>query len=215
MQRLVFFDLDGTLINNPSSEKLYFLWLITHRKIGLKQIAYFLKFCCRWFLQMKFMVFVKNKAYLFGLPFEKTIADAKGFTKTKLLPRLRPTIIKLLKKHQRNGDKIILLTGTPKFIADVFAKKLGIREVEATELQLDENGFTDLSPSQHPYGQEKLLIAKRICKKFNFDLSNTVAYANSIHDLSLLKSVGKAIAVTPDRKLRKIATKKNWDIVNI
>lgn len=214
MQRIVFFDLDGTLIDNPSSEKLYFLWLAMHGYIKIKQIIYVLKFIVKWAHKFKSETLVKNKAYLYGLPLEKTIQNAKQFAATKLLSRLRPHIIQRLKQHQTRGDIVILLTGAPKFIAEVFAKQLEIFEVEAAELSHFNNYFNDLPPLQHPFAQEKITVAQKVCAKYNSDISNSIAYANSIYDLALLEKVGQAVAVTPDRKLRRIALERNWEIID-
>ena len=215
MQKLVFFDLDGTLINNPSSERLYLFWLFAHGHIGIKQIIYVLKFIGKWSHKFKSEILVKNKAYLCDLPVEETIQKAKQFTREKLLPRLRPCVVSRLKQHQARGDIIILLTGAPKFIAEVFAKQLEIFEISAAEFYHANDRFNDLPPSQHPFAQEKVTVAQRVCAKYNTDLGNSVAYANSIHDLALLEKVGRAIAVTPDRKLRRIAAQRKWEIIGV
>lgn len=213
MQKLVFFDLDGTLINNPSSEKLYVFWLLAHGHIGIKQIIYSLKFIGKWLHKFKSEIMVKNKAYLCGLPVEETIQKAKQFTRQKLLPRLRSHIIERLKQHQAQGDTIILLTGAPKFIAEVFAKQLEIFETRAAEFYHTNNRFNDWPPSQHPFAQEKVTVAQKVCEKYNTNLCNSIAYANSIYDLALLEKVGRAVVVTPDRKLRRIAVQRKWEII--
>ncbi|EKE01067.1 MAG: hypothetical protein ACD_21C00227G0009 [uncultured bacterium] len=213
MQKLVFFDLDGTLIDNPSSEKLYLFWLFTRNYIGIKQIASILKFIGKWSHKFKSEIFVKNKAYLYGMLVEETIQKAQRFTATKLLSRLRPHVTQRLKYHQASGDIIILLTGAPNFIAEVFAEQLEIIDVRAAEFSHVNNRFNDLPPLQHPFGQEKVTVAQQVCAEYNLDIKNSVAYANSIHDLALMESVGQAIAVTPDRKLRYIAQQKGWEII--
>jgi HAD superfamily phosphoserine phosphatase-like hydrolase len=213
MQRLVFFDLDGTIINNPSSEKRYFFWLFTNGYIKIKQLISALVFFGRWLHKFKTEIIVKNKAYLYNLPANKIIQKAEHFTITKLLPCLRPYIIERLKKHQDNNDIIILLTGAPNFIADIFAKQLNIDEIYAAEFSYCNDRFSNLPPLQHPFAQEKLVIAEKICQKYNIDIKNSIAYANSIHDLALLEKVGHPIAVTPDRRLKNIAVKKNWEII--
>lgn len=213
MRKLVFFDLDGTLINNPSSENLYLFWLFVHGYIGIKQVICVLKFIGKWLCKFKSEILIKNKAYLCGLPMEETIQKAKQFAKIKLLPRLRLYVVERLKQHQANGDIIVLLTGAPKFIAEVFAKQLEIFEIKATEFSCFNNYFSDLPPSQHPFAQEKVTVAQKVCAKYNSDFRNSIAYANSIHDLALLEKVGRAVVVTPDRKLRHIAMQRNWEII--
>jgi HAD superfamily hydrolase (TIGR01490 family) len=213
MQKLIFFDLDGTLIDDPSSEKLYLFWLFTHGYIKAKQIIHVLKFIVKWSRKFKFEIFVKNKAYLYGLPTEETIQRAQKFAATKLLSRLRPRIVQRLKQHQDDGDVVILLTGAPRFIADVFAEQLEITDVRAADFSYCNNRFDDLPPLQHPFAQEKVVVAQEACGEYEFDIRNSVAYGNSIHDLALLEKVGEAVAVTPDRKLRRIAMLKNWEII--
>lgn len=213
MQKLVFFDLDGTLIDDPSSEKLYILWLITHGYIRLKQIIRVVKFIYCWWNTLRIKVFFKNKAYLHDLPITETIQLAQQFTSAKLLPRLRPHVLKRLKQHQADGDIIILLTGAPTFIAEVFTQTLGITELQATEFTQNNGYFHDLPPLQHPFAEEKVTVAQKMCTKHRTKLEHSIAYANSIHDLRLLEKVGQAIAVTPDRKLRKIALQRNWEII--
>ena len=39
-------------------------------------------------------------------------------------------------------------------------------------------------------------------------------YSDSIHDLPLLESVGHPVAANPDRRLRKEARRRGWDIVD-
>jgi HAD superfamily phosphoserine phosphatase-like hydrolase len=214
MQKLIFFDLDGTLIDNPSSEKLYLFWLFAHGHIKIKQMFAVLKFLVKWVHKFKLEVFVKNKAYLYGLPIEETVQKAKQFTAAKLLSRLRPCIVERLKQHQAEGDIVILLTGAPRFIADVFAEQLEIVDVRAADFSCFKDRFNDLPPLQHPFAQEKVTVAQEACDEYDSDIRSSVAYANSIYDLALMEKVGQAIAVTPDRKLRYISMQKKWEILD-
>lgn len=214
MKKIVFFDLDGTLTDNPSSEKLFFSWLLFHGYIGLRQIFATLLFFIKWLPKFKQQVFVKNKGYLYNLSVEKVAALGREFATNKLLPRVRARMQKILNQHLAAGDLVILLTGSPDFIAEVFAEYLEIPKVYAMQYATQDGRFANLPPLQHPYAHGKLELIKRICTEYKFDIKNTVAYANSIHDFALLQAVGVPIAVTPDRKLRKIATAQGWEILS-
>ena len=102
--KALIFDLDGTLIDNPSSEKSYILWLILTLRLEFKQYYAAVKFIFRWFRVFKSRIFVRNKAYLCGLPVEKTTLQAKQFTAAKLFTRIRPSIKKILDQHIENGE---------------------------------------------------------------------------------------------------------------
>jgi HAD superfamily hydrolase (TIGR01490 family) len=212
-KHIVFFDLDGTILGGMSSEKSFFIYLLKKGHIGIKQFIKYWLFIIKWFPKYKLRAFVKNKSYLAGLSKDKINTLAEQFVTEKLLKNIRPELIKKIEEHRRAGDIIILLTGTPSFIAQVFAKHLNIDHVEPTHCVLENENFSHLSPTQHPYAEEKLTIAKRICQQYGIDIKNCFAYGNSIHDSILLAAVGQAIAVTPDKKLRKIAKENHWEII--
>lgn len=41
----------------------------------------------------------------------------------------------------------------------------------------------------------------------------TVAYSDSIRDLDFLQAAGRSVGVQPDRKLRRICLKQQWEII--
>lgn len=214
MTKIVFFDLDGTLLDNPSSEIQFFLFLLKNRHFGWKQFLDSCIFTFRWLWQFKHEIFIKNKAYFSGLSVIKISQLADQYTSSKLLPNIRPRIKKLLDIHLQRQDIVILLTGSPKFIANVIAMKLQVNELYATELHVDTDHFTKDPLLQHPYAQEKLKIAQAVCAKYKMTMSDATAYANSIHDYALLSNCGEAVAVTPDRKLRHLALANNWQVID-
>ncbi len=62
-------------------------------------------------------------------------------------------------------------------------------------------------------GQDKACCLKEIAEKLSIDKSNITAYSDSILDLPLLLSAGTAIAVKPDRKLRRFSEIHQWTIL--
>lgn len=214
MQPIVFFDLDGTILHGLSSENRFILHLLKNRRLGIKQISSAFLYLFKWAPRFKQYIFVKNKAYLTDLSVQNIEALAKKYVQTKLAKLIRPALVAKIKMHQAKGDHVILLTGSPDFLANELAKYLNISEIHATVLAKHGDIFTNLPPLQHPYAEEKLLLAKNICQQHNCELSQCYAYGNSIHDFILLKNVGHPVAVTPDRKLRKKATELNWEIIN-
>lgn len=213
MNKIVFFDLDGTLINNPSSEKRFFFWLLTHGYLKPKQIFLALMFFIRWLPKYKKQIFVKNKAWLTGLNVNEIAEVAAKFTERNLLKCVRPHVKQILDEHLARGDYVVLLTGTLEYIAKVFAKYFAVSEVCSSICAQNGNTFMNQPMLQHPYGSEKLHLAQKICQQHQVDIKSTIAYGNSIHDLALLEAVEEAYAVTPDRSLHKIALQEHWKII--
>lgn len=214
MAKLVFFDLDGTLIDNPSSEIQFFFFLLKKRYFGWKQLCACVLFFFRWLWHFKGEIFIKNKAYFYGLSVDEITQIAVQFTEQKLLPTVRPQIKKILDEHRQNKDNIVLLTGAPEFVANVFAEYFGVSDLYATKIDNDKGYFTNAPLLQHPYALEKLKIAYKACDKYQVKIADTIAYANSIHDYALLNACGMPIVVTPDKKLRHVAEIRNWTIID-
>jgi HAD superfamily hydrolase (TIGR01490 family) len=210
---IVFFDLDGTLIKGLSSEKRFFFFLLRTHVLRLRQLTAFLIFPLRWFTQFRRHVWKKNKAYLTGLGQNHVQFLAEQFAARVLLPRLRSDVKRRLKHHLVQGDRVVLLTGAPDFIAGPIAKQLGVGHIAATVCDTENGCFPFSPPIIHPLGAAKLKIAGRMCRKFNTTLAMCIAYADSASDIPLLASVSKPVAVYPDRKLQRVAKRYGWEII--
>ncbi|MBI4725760.1 HAD-IB family hydrolase [candidate division TA06 bacterium] len=210
---LAFVDVDGTIIKGTSCEKLFIPYLIRNNKLGLRQFFHFAWFALRHFSKYGLRVYKRDKAYLTGLSIEETEQLAKAFIGRIIPERLNPLIIAELERHRTAGDELVLLSGTPEFLAEPLGRKLGIENIIACKV-LSLNGcYTSGDPAQHPYGQSKLQLAREYCLKRGASLEKSAAYADKSSDLPLLEQVGTAVAVTPVRRLRKVALTKDWRII--
>lgn len=210
---LVFCDLDGTLLRGLSSEKRFFGFLLRSRALGLRQLAAFLIYPLHEYTRLRKEVWKKNKAYLYGLSQTKIKHLAEQFVSQALLADLRPVMKRRLENHLTQGDIVVLLTGTPDFIAWPIAKQLGIAHVAATICDTIGDRFTSNPPGIHPFGTEKVHIAHQISHNFNTILAECTAYADTISDIALLASVLRPVVVYPNRKMRQIAIRCGWEIV--
>jgi HAD superfamily hydrolase (TIGR01490 family) len=209
----VLVDVDGTLLGGPSCELRFIGYLAARRRIGWAQLRASVAFALRWFSLYGRHVFKKNKAYLTGLAVEKVAADGATFVDAVVRPRLRPEILDLIAGHAARGDQVVLLTGTPEFIAEPLGRLLGAHSVCGTRCARQDGLYTSEPPLLHPFGDAKVILAREICREANSPLAEAVAYADSIHDLPLMLQVGRAVAAWPDAALRAIAEKGNWLIL--
>lgn len=209
----VLVDVDGTLLGGPSTEVRFVLHLLARRRIGWKQVAAAAVFSVRWFSRFGRHVFKKNKAYLAGLAVTDVAAEGERFVPQVVAPRLRGEILDLIAGHVARGDTVVLLTGTPEFIAEPLARLLGAHSVCATRCARQDGIYTAEPPLLHPFGEAKVLLAREICREARSPLVEAVAYADSIHDLPLMLQVGRAVAAWPDAALGAIARKGDWLIL--
>jgi HAD superfamily hydrolase (TIGR01490 family) len=210
--RLVIFDLDGTLIH-ASSERLFARYLYEHGCLGWRQALSYALFVLRHGARHRSAVFKKNKAYLAGLPRDRVDELARRFVDERLLGTLYRPALARLESHLACGDAVLLLTGTPDFIAKPLGERLGLSHVVATECAVDDGVLASAPPRLHPFGREKLRSAERFAAERGASLEHAVAYANAREDRFLLARVGVAVAVRPDLTLRGLARLAGWEIL--
>jgi HAD superfamily hydrolase (TIGR01490 family) len=213
VSRYVLLDVDGTLLHGPSSERLFFRHLVANGQCGWRQLAAAALFCLRWWPTYGRHVLKKNKAYLVGLEVRAVQQTAEAFVQQLLVTRIRPSILRRLEEHRRAGHPVALLTGTPEFIAAPLAARLHAQAYSAMRCSTRDGLFDGGPPTSHPFGAEKLQQAQTLCARLGWRLSDCYAYADSAHDIPLLRAAGHPIAVHPDRRLRRVAANEGWEIM--
>lgn len=212
---IAFFDFDGTLIPNPSSEWRFVRFLVRRKRFGFSDLARSMSFAARWWPRYGRHVMKKNKAYLARIPVTEAEALAREFVPAVVLPLLRPAVMERLRRHQADGDTVALLTGAPSFIARPICDALQIEHCIACECETSGGRFLPQPPHQHPFGEEKLALARRLCEKLGYSMKQVTAYADSIQDRALLAEAAVPVAVSPDRALAQLARQRNWANIQV
>jgi HAD superfamily phosphoserine phosphatase-like hydrolase len=210
---LVLVDLDGTLIDAPGSERRFIAELMRKGYIGPAQWRTAAMFLLRNGARFGRDVARKNKGYLAGLGAERVAALGAEFVAQNLIHELRAFMLERLQQHLSAGDRIVLLTGAPDFLAAPLARHLGLADYSATICHRAGDRFTAQPPVQHPLGWDKRRLGAALCEQAGCVLEDCTAYADARHDLPLLDAVGQAVAVTPDRVLAQAAAVKGWEIL--
>ena len=112
----------------------------------------------------------------------------------------------LLKKHRE--DVKILTSGSLSFLVDSIGKKLGIDICFGTDPEYLNGSFTGGVKGNPNFSDEKVRRIKYWMESKKFD--EIYAYSDSIHDLPLLEFSNFPCAISPDKKLRKVAEDRKW-----
>ena len=211
--RVAIFDIDGTLISGASSERRFYGHLLRTGNQGPRQVLAAAWFLCRWWPRDGRHVFKKNKAYLAWLRRDKVRRLAAEWIAGLDGDLWFIACVDRLRRHRDAGDRIVLLSGTPDFIASAIADQLGGAEVIASECATRGDRFSAGRPGQHPFDQEKRRLAARFCRNNGIAPQAVIAYGDSIHDLPLLEWAGSAVAVRPDAQLESVALRRGWEII--
>lgn len=116
-------------------------------------------------------------------------------------------------KHTARGDVCAIVTGGTRYAAGPLARRLDIKHVVASELEIDAEGqFTGRAVKPLCYREGKLRRAEGLAKELGFALNEATFYTDSISDLPLLERVAEPIVVNPDPRLLRIAKRRGWPI---
>lgn len=131
-------------------------------------------------------------------------------------PRFNPASLARLRLHLDADDRIILLSGTFTPFLAMVAVELGARDALGTDLVMWDGSCRGMG--RHGAGPAKVealraFLAEREKAGEDFDLAEAYAYADGGSDLPLLSLVGHPVAVEPDKRLRREATRRGWEII--
>jgi HAD superfamily hydrolase (TIGR01490 family) len=211
---IAFFDVDGTLVRGASSEGRLILDLLRHGRLGPRQAGAALWFFARWCGTYGRHTAKRNKAYLAGLPVAEIESHAAGFVRERLAGHVRPPVVERMASHRERGDTVILLTGTPSFIAAPLAALLEADGYIGSRCAEAAGRFRADPPPCHPFAHDKVLLAERLCRHRGIALATCAAYGDSAYDLPLLERAGHPVAVAPDAALRQAALDSGWEILD-
>lgn len=213
MQRLALFDIDGTLVTGASTERRFYRHLLRTGAQGPRQVAAALWFLLSGWPRFGRQVFKKNKAYLYQLPVARVTALADAWVPRALAGAWHVAAVRRLHQHLADGDRVVLLSGTPDFLAAAIARELGVNRSIGSACERRGGRFGRRAPARHPFGAEKLALARELCAQQGVAAADVVAYGDSRHDLDLLRWVGRAVAVRPDAGLLAEAAARGWEVL--
>ena len=133
----------------------------------------------------------------------------------KIWPVLLPASIQLITQHQKQGDTLLIITATNRFLTAPIAQKLGINHLIATEPEIIDGAYTGKITGTPSYQQGKVKRLHTWLKSHHHTLDGSYFYSDSHNDLPLLSCVHHPIAVDPDPTLRTIAKKRGWKIISL
>ena len=209
------FDIDKTILNTSTVKDTLFSGIqrgVIPASILIYIPYYFILF---GLTGVKEKHFSKPRRFLTGLSEKDLNSTASQLFKSKFRKTVFPEIEELIRGLQSKGEEVIIASASFKFILKPLAEELGINRIICTELEF-ENGISSGRIKGLPaFKEAKHLRTQSYIKSIGAELSDCCFYTDSHRDLSLLYSVGTAVAVNPDKGLRKAAAKNGWKIIEV
>ncbi|TCP11000.1 HAD superfamily hydrolase (TIGR01490 family) [Crenobacter luteus] len=125
----------------------------------------------------------------------------------------------LLAAHKADGDVVMIITATNRFVTGPIARELGVEHLIAVELEEDGNGNFTGRPTGVPSFQSGKItrleawLAERGESLASYD--KVFFYSDSRNDLPLLEKVTHPVAVDPDEVLRATAEERGWPVITL
>jgi HAD superfamily hydrolase (TIGR01490 family) len=120
--------------------------------------------------------------------------------------------LELMRMHREAGRRVFIVSSSPEEIVVPLAEYLGADEVIATRAEVDADGRYTGAVEIYAYGRYKAEAMREAAERGEIDLEASYAYSDSATDIPMLALVGQAVAVNPDRELRRAAVKNGWDV---
>ncbi len=126
--------------------------------------------------------------------------------------RIFPGTRRLLDGHLAAGHEVWLVTAGPDDVADLIARRLGVTGAIGTAIEKEDGRYTGRLVGEMLHGEVKAVALERLAQRERIDLASSYAYGDSIHDVAALSLVGHPVAINPDRRLRRHATRVGWPV---
>lgn len=144
------------------------------------------------------------------------------FMEQVVRPAIRPEALALVRAHQQRGDRVAIITATNAFVTRPIAQALGVPELIAVELELDDapggSGWITGAIAGVPSAREgKVVRFEQWLHGQGLDRSDVAMtfYSDSTNDLPLLERADEPVATNPDPRLRAIAEQRGWRILDL
>ena len=128
-------------------------------------------------------------------------------------PLVYAEALALMDEHRSKGSKVVIVSTSPEEVVRPLSRYLGVDHVVATRSSVDEDGRYTGELAFYATGEGKARAILDLAREWNLDLARCSAYSDSAADLPMLETVGHAVAVNPDRELRKVAMQRGWPVV--
>ena len=119
----------------------------------------------------------------------------------------------LINQIKQRKEPVVFASSSIDIILKPLKHFLGIDEIIASRLEFLHGKASGHITGVSLFGENKKIAVKEWLLKNRINPRDVCFYSDSYTDIPLLEYCGKAIAVNPDRFLRREALKRDWDIL--
>ena len=214
---LAIFDLDNTLLGGDSD----YLWGRFLVEKGIVDGRWYDRENLRFYNEYKAGTLDIHEFLRFSLrPLSEhdmaTLSEwHRQFMKEKIEPIMLPKAAALLEKHRAQGDYLLIITATNRFVTEPIAQALGVDELIATDPEIIGGRYSGGVNGVPCFQQGKVTRLEQWLKRSGHHLAGSYFYSDSRNDIPLLEMVENPVAVDPDETLEDHARLKGWPVISL
>lgn len=210
--KAAFFDIDHTIIRGSTAR--HFL-----TNAFRKKIIPFRMFCSIpfYYFQYRFMrpeweKWTKKFPHFAGIERE-TICTMSGECFEVYKKTIFPEIAAIIKEYKEQACPVYFATSSIDIFVEPFMFYFEADGLIASKLEFLDDKTSGGFLGEPAFGKEKLKKVLNKVEELGISIKDCAFYSDSIHDKPLLDVVGFPVAVNPDKRLKRLAQKKNWPII--
>lgn len=215
--RLAIFDLDNTLLAGDSDhawgEFLVQRGLVDPVFYKAQNDRFYADYCEGKLDIIAYSEFVFSFLALHDAETLRRLHD--DFMATVIRPMMLPKAQALVDNHRRQGDALLIITATNRFITEPIGIAFGIDQLLATEPEQVDGRYTGKVKGVPCYKEGKISRYQDWLQQQGRVFSETWFYSDSRNDLPLLEVVNKPVAVNPDEVLHAHAVRQGWPVLDL
>ena len=137
------------------------------------------------------------------------------FVRAKIAPLITPAARALVEQHRAQGDTLLIITATNRFITAPIAEAFNIPHLIATEPEELNGQFTGKVAGVPSYREGKVERLSEWLADRHENLDGSWFYSDSHNDLPLLNLVDHPVAVNADETLADYARSRGWTMIEL
>ena len=214
---IALFDLDNTLIAGDSD----FLWGCFLVEQGIVDAALYERENQRFYDQYRIGELNIHEFLDFQLrPLSEHSLDTlqqwrRQYVEEKITPILLPRAQTLIDRHRQQGDTLVVITATNRFITGPIVELYDIPHLLATEPEILNDQYTGKVSGIPCFQDGKVERLSGWLVENRQSLQDSWFYSDSHNDLPLLNKVTHPVAVDPDEILEQHARNNDWPIISL
>ena len=213
---IAIFDLDNTLLNGDSD----YLWgrflvskgLVDQSDYETKNAAFYQQYCQGTLDIYEFLNFALQPLAQYETV--DLLAWREEFVETWIKPIIIAKASDLVAKHRAEGQIVMVITATNRFITEAIADLYAVDYLLATRPEMKDGRFTGKVQGIPCFQEGKVENLNAWLSENQETLEDSWFYTDSHNDLPLLRRVTHPVAVNPDDRLRSIASENGWPILD-